>query len=127
MTERAQDNGWLWICASSQLTEGGDGIRFEWRSRVAARPQPAFVVRYGGLPRAYLNQCRHVSVELDWPEGKFFDESGIYLVCATHGATYSADTGRCQAGPCASRGLRKLECLDEQGSIWVRAESHGAI
>lgn len=119
--------GWIRVCDASVLIEGGDGVRFEWQTYPQQVQKPAFVVRFGGLPRAYLNECRHVPVELDWPAGKFFDDSGQYLVCATHGAIYGADNGRCQGGPCASRGLRKLECVEENGSIWVQQLSNGAI
>ena len=115
----AGQDGWIRICESTQLKEGGDGVRFVWQGDRGTRPKPAFIVRHSGLPRAYLNECRHVPVELDWPSGQFFDESGQYLVCATHGAIYSAENGRCQGGPCASKGLRKLECREEGGSIWV--------
>ncbi len=117
--------GWINVCQSELLVEGRDGVRFAWQSQANRKPTPAFVVRFDGLPRAYLNECRHVPVELDWPTGKFFDESGLYLVCATHGAMYSPDNGRCQGGPCASRGLRKLECKEAHGSIWVEQPSHG--
>ena len=119
--------GWIRICDASLLIEGGDGIRFEWQAYPQEARKPAFVVRFDGLPRAYLNECRHVPVELDWPAGKFFDDSGLYLVCATHGAIYGADSGRCHGGPCASRGLRKLDCVEEDGSIWVQQLTNGVI
>jgi nitrite reductase/ring-hydroxylating ferredoxin subunit len=123
---QAAKAGWIRVCDSSQLLERGVGVRFEWHGAAQSKPLPAFVIRHAGIPQAYVNQCRHVPVELDFPAGQFFDESGAYLVCATHGAIYSAENGRCQGGPCASRGLRKLECLDEDASIWVRQETHGA-
>jgi nitrite reductase/ring-hydroxylating ferredoxin subunit len=44
------------------------------------------VVRYGGVVYGYLNRCAHVPIELDWAEGEFFESSGLYLMCATHGA-----------------------------------------
>ena len=49
----------------------------------------AFAVRFRGRVRAFLNRCGHLPVELDWEEGRFFDASGLYLICATHGALYA--------------------------------------
>src|SRR6185312_16085931 len=47
----------------------------------------AFAVRVlGGMVRVYVNRCPHMGTELDWQPGDFFEESGLYLVCATHGA-----------------------------------------
>ncbi len=67
-----------------------------------------FFVRYdGNRPFGYLNQCAHVPMELDWSEGKFFESSGLYLMCATHGAIYEPDTGKCVGGPCRGARLRQ--------------------
>ena len=72
------------ICASSDLTDKGDGVRFSVKH--GDESLPAFAVRYEGKVYAYLNQCAHREVELDWDEGKFFDNDQRYLICATHGA-----------------------------------------
>jgi nitrite reductase/ring-hydroxylating ferredoxin subunit len=47
---------------------------------------------------ACLNRCAHIPLELDWNEGEFFDQSGLYLICSTYGATYQPDTGYCIMG-----------------------------
>lgn len=90
------------ICARNALIDGGRGRRFgvEYNGRNLA----AFVIAFQGTVHAYLNQCPHRGTELDWQPGELFDESGKYLVCATHGATFEADSGECVVGPC--RGLR---------------------
>ncbi len=111
--------GWSWrrVCSVAELTEGGDGVRFEVEGR--SGPEAAFVVRSAGRPRAYLNRCRHVPVELDWLPGQFFDESGLYLVCSTHGAMYRASDGRCEGGPCGGRPLIALQVCESDGAVWV--------
>ena len=81
----------LLICASDAVAEGGRGVRFPVRAFGA--DATGFVVRYGGQAYAYLNRCAHVPIELDWAEGEFFDTSGLYLMCATHGAIYVPDSG----------------------------------
>jgi len=111
--------GWCWqaVCAAADLAEGGDGVRFEVPG--ATEPIPAFAVRAGGVARAYLNRCSHVPVELDWQPGRFFDDSGLYLICATHGATYRASDGHCTGGPCRGQGLVALSVREQGGTVWV--------
>ncbi|NWG38607.1 MAG: Rieske 2Fe-2S domain-containing protein [Hydrogenophilaceae bacterium] len=91
------------ICASGDLEDGGKGVRFniDWKGQKT----PAFVIRHKGVAYAFLNQCGHVPVELDWQEGEFFDAEGVYLVCATHGALYDPAKGDCIGGRCNGRGL----------------------
>lgn len=78
----------------------------------------AFVVRFDGRVHGYLNQCRHVPSELDWQPGRFFVDSGLYLLCATHGAMYEPDTGLCVSGPCIGGRLRVLRVDEREGSVW---------
>jgi len=83
---------------------------------------PAFVVRFRGRVHAYLNRCGHLPVELDWQQGEFFDISGLYLICATHGALYAPETGRCVGGRCNGNGLVALEVVEDGGQIFVVEE-----
>ena len=105
------------ICASSALVDGGDGVRFEVAGLDG--PQSAFVVRFRGVVRAYLNRCAHVPVELDWVPGRFFDLTGQYLICAVHGAHYDAASGRCAFGRCNGRGLQSLKVLERDGGVYL--------
>jgi nitrite reductase/ring-hydroxylating ferredoxin subunit len=117
--------GWNWreVCSAQALLEGGDGVRFEVPG--PAGPRQAFVVRFDQSPRAFLNQCMHIPVELDWQPGRFFDLDGLYLVCATHGATYDPVDGLCVAGPCHGRSLIALPVAEFDQRVWiaVRGES----
>lgn len=105
------------ICTSADLAEGGNGVRFdvEW---MGGR-QAAFVVRFRGAPYAYLNRCAHVPVEMDWQPGRFFDGSGLYLICAVHGALYDPQTGACLLGRCDGRGLHALTVVEKDGGIYL--------
>ena len=105
------------ICESAALAEGGRGIRFEVERH--GQSQPAFVVRFDGQPRAFLNQCGHIPVELDWQAGEFFDDSRLYLICATHGALYHPASGECVGGRCAGRGLITLPVAERDGHVYV--------
>lgn len=106
----------IFICASSEVVEGGKGVRFP----VTAGGDEAtgFVVRYENVAHAYLNRCAHVPVELDWAPGEFFESSGLYIMCATHGAIYTPDTGYCSGGPCRGSNLRKIAVFERDGNIY---------
>jgi nitrite reductase/ring-hydroxylating ferredoxin subunit len=106
------------IAASDQIVERGKGFRFSVDAPGGGW-LPAFAIRYRGEVFAYVNRCAHVSVELDWDEGNFFDVSGLYLVCATHGAAYYPDTGRCAMGPCKGGGLRPLPMAEHGGNVYL--------
>lgn len=111
---------WSRVCDSVELSERGEGVRFELAR--AGGSLPAFVLRIDGVPRAYLNQCAHVPIELDWNPGRFLDDGGTVIVCATHGAVYDAADGTCVGGPCRGRGLQRIPCREVDGRIEVRAE-----
>lgn len=104
------------ICESGGLAEGGCGVRFQ--TALGGPPMPAFVVRWKGKPRAYVNECRHQNTELDWNPGDFFDEGKLYLICATHGALYQPDDGLCIAGPCVGASLAPVAVFERDGNIY---------
>ena len=108
------------ICPSDYLVEGGRGMRFEIGAGETARA--AFVVRFHGQARAYRNCCGHLGVELDWQPGEFFDGSGLYLICATHGALFDPVSGACLGGPCNGRGLDPVPVVEEDGGIFLQVE-----
>lgn len=110
------------ICASAALAEGGDGIRFPIMTPDGATT--GFVVRYQGTVRGYLNRCAHAGIELDWEPGRFFDRSGLYLMCATHGAVYAPDSGRCTGGPCRGQGLRIIVTEERDDTIFWLPDRH---
>jgi nitrite reductase/ring-hydroxylating ferredoxin subunit len=104
------------ICASGALTDGGPGIRFEVCRD--GEMLAAFAVRFRGVARAWLNECRHQSTELDWNPGEFFDAERLYLICATHGALYEPDTGLCIDGPCRGASLAAVAISEHDGAIY---------
>jgi nitrite reductase/ring-hydroxylating ferredoxin subunit len=118
------------ICRSDEVIDGGKGVRFTVPAKVspggtAPAEAPAFVIRHNGLVRAYLNRCGHVPVELDWQPGEFFDFSGQYLICATHGALYGPESGRCMGGRCAGKGLTPVPVVEKDGSIYWQSSDEG--
>lgn len=96
------------------------------RARVVKLPvlpwdlhREAIVVLDGeNRPRAYLNRCKHLPVPLDGGSRDFFDSTGVYLICGTHGALYERGTGFCIAGPCRGKALTPID---------LRVEGEGLV
>jgi nitrite reductase/ring-hydroxylating ferredoxin subunit len=106
------------VCTSDQLQEGGAGVRF--KVMLSEGASSAFVVRVNNDVRGYLNRCSHVPVELDWNYGEFLDDSGLVIVCATHGAMYDGETGACMGGPCNGKHLQALDVYEENNQVMWR-------
>ena len=104
------------ICPAAQVEEGGKGVRFKLTA--FGDDGTGFVVRYDGKAYAYLNRCAHVPIELDWAEGEFFESSGLYLMCATHGAIYVPESGFCAGGPCKGGRLRPITVSERDGQLY---------
>lgn len=108
------------VCESAALIEGGRGMRFDLVT--AARIVPCFAVRFDGKAQAYVNSCPHRGTELDWQHGEFFDESGLYLICATHGAAFDPSSGLCVSGPCAGEKLFPVAVREECGRVVIQSD-----
>lgn len=117
MTETA-----IFICVSAALEEGGKGVRFPLTA--GGENATGFAVRYNGTAHAYLNRCAHVPIELDWNEGQFFESSGLFLMCSTHGAIYAPETGRCEGGPCRGGRLRPITVMERDNQIFWQPDEY---
>ena len=113
---RITDDGYLFVCDADELLEAGRGVRFSLLA-FGARAS-GFVIRHGGQVYGYLNRCAHVPIELDWKEGEFFAAGGQVLMCATHGAMYAPDSGRCVGGPCRGGRLHPITVHERAGKIY---------
>ncbi len=102
------------LCRSADLEEGGLAVPFD--VVYAGQTLRAFAIRFQGQAHAYLNRCTHVAMEMDFQPNRFFDDSGRWLICATHGAMYAPDTGQGVAGPCRG-GLVKIELSEAEGVV----------
>ena len=82
-------------------------------------PFRGFVVRRGDAVFAYQNFCAHVGHQLNWSPNKFLTKDKSAIVCASHGATYEIETGRCFAGPGSGGSLRCVDVTVRDGVIYV--------
>ena len=102
------------FCAGADLQAGARAVPFD--VVYAGQTCRAFAVRFEGQPHAYLNRCTHVAMEMDFQPDQFFDDTGRWLLCATHGAVYAPDTGECAGGPCRG-GLVKIDLSETDGVV----------
>ena len=96
------------ICRADALVDGGRAARFDIVLAEPARTLPCFAIAYDGAVHAYVNSCPHRGTQLDWQPGQVFEETGLYLICATHGALFEPDSGLCVDGPCQGAHLQSL-------------------
>lgn len=111
------------ICAAEALLDSGRAVRFE--VEYFGENAPAFAVRFEQRVHAYLNRCGHMPMELDWREGEVFDLAGRDLICSTHGATYSAASGKCLGGPCGGKPLVSLRVEERDGKVYFKGFDDG--
>ncbi|MBA4261791.1 MAG: 2Fe-2S ferredoxin [Comamonadaceae bacterium] len=102
------------LCRSAELVDGGLAVGFD--VVYAGQTCRAFAIRYQGQAHAYLNRCTHVAMELDWQPDRIFDDTGHWLLCASHGAHYAPATGECKGGPCRG-GLIRIGLSEHSGVV----------
>lgn len=113
---------WQSVCRQDELTPG-QAREFRIKQPNAepgTMPLTGFVLLHDGEPRAYVNQCPHLGVELNWMPGRFLDADNLFIQCATHGALFKPGTGECITGPCQGDALTALDLRVEGGTIQIR-------
>ena len=110
------------LCASTELADGGRA--WVWDLMQYGRPARAFVLRFEGELRAYLNRCLHVPTEMDWQPGEFLDGDKRFIVCSIHGATYEPSDGRCVGGPCGRGKLTPVAVKEFDGQVYWYPSVH---
>lgn len=77
-----------------------------------------FVVRQGDAAYAYVNDCPHQRLPLNWKDDTFLTLDRSRILCVMHGATFRIETGELVAGPMpADRCLLKVPITVENGEI----------
>lgn len=109
------------LCNSGDLVNSGLAVPFD--VVYCGQTCYAFAIRYADKAYAYLNRCSHVPMEMDYQPNRFFDLSGNWLMCATHGAMYSPQTGQCRTGPCRG-GLISIALTEFDGVVHWHTGPH---
>jgi nitrite reductase/ring-hydroxylating ferredoxin subunit len=76
-------------------------------------------VRQGDRVYVYENACPHIGTPLDWTPDRFLSADGRHLICATHGAEFTIDTGACISGPCRGDQLTPVNVVVRDGTILI--------
>lgn len=121
MTETQADQ-WQRVCARQEL-QAGRFIEFSLASadqNTDTLPMTGFVFLDSATPRAYLNRCPHMGIELNWMPGRFMDADNLFLQCSTHGALFKPGDGECIAGPCQGDALTALDIRETKEMLEVR-------
>jgi len=115
-TRDPESDGGLRVLAAGDLA---DGTSAKFLLPCGGRQLECFVVRHEGRLHAFVNECRHVPMTMDWVENQFFTEDGAYLLCPTHGALYVPDTGECVAGPACGKSLFRVPLVERDGEVFA--------
>lgn len=82
-----------------------------------ARVRKFIILRWRDELIVYRNRCPHAGIPLDWIPDRFFDRSGDFLFCASHGASFEPDSGLCVDGPCVGDSLERCKIAIQDNVI----------
>jgi len=68
-------------------------------------PLRGFVVKTATGIAAYVNYCPHAGHPLNMRPNRYLTADGALILCNSHGALFTRDTGLCIAGPCQGQAL----------------------
>jgi nitrite reductase/ring-hydroxylating ferredoxin subunit len=91
---------------------GHEGATTKFAYEKEGNQLSGFVVFFEGQYYAYVNQCRHMPIELDYKPNEFMDDQQQWIICSTHGAIYHPASGECVSGPCRGEFLQKLNITE---------------
>lgn len=86
---------------------------FTFDYRLGGKLLDAFIIRHEQGYSCFQNMCAHIPVALDYDDGDFFSDKIGRIVCKTHGATFRAEDGYCDGGPCAGQKLNQFDMTIE--------------
>jgi nitrite reductase/ring-hydroxylating ferredoxin subunit len=97
------------LCLLEEIPDG-TGRGFTLKSAIGEAPDSLdiLIVRSGGRAFGYVNSCPHARSPLDWTPDRFMSRNGRHIQCATHGALFEIETGRCVSGPCVGKHLTQV-------------------
>ena len=101
-----------WLCLLEEIPDGA-GRGFTLKSGASGDPRglDILVVRSGDRAFGYVNSCPHARSPLDWMPDRFMSRDGKHIQCATHGALFEIETGRCISGPCVGKHLTPVSVI----------------
>jgi len=77
-----------------------------------------FIQKTGDDIRVYENRCPHAGTPLNMFGDKFLSLDGAYIICRTHGALFTKETGKCTSGPCKGQHLKPVAFEVRSGAVY---------
>jgi nitrite reductase/ring-hydroxylating ferredoxin subunit len=104
------------LCALTALADG----RAALLGAAGAPAQEAILlVRRGDHVAAFVNECPHMGLPLDWKPDRLALDDGAFLRCSHHGAVFRVDDGLCVAGPCVGESLNPVTLCIVDGMVML--------
>jgi nitrite reductase/ring-hydroxylating ferredoxin subunit len=103
------------LCAVDELADPGAKT---FRYREGDYLFQGFVVKRDGAVFGYIDRCPHTGLPLEL-FGRYLTQEGDQIICASHGALFTPETGYCVAGPCAGRSLWPWPVAVCEGEIFT--------
>ncbi|AZQ13810.1 Rieske 2Fe-2S domain-containing protein [Halorubrum sp. PV6] len=83
----------------------------------------AILTRAAGEVRAFRNYCQHwTDVRLDKDDGAFVRNGEVF--CQKHGATFEADGGYCNFGPCEGAVLEGVDVAVDGDDVYLADDAY---
>ncbi len=122
--EEVPDDSTLLVTLRPVNPEGVDDSEGDVGEDEDGRPEAeAILTRATGDVAAFRNYCQHwTDVRLDKDDGAFVRNGEVF--CQKHGATFEADSGYCNFGPCEGAVLEGVDVVVEDGSVYLADESY---
>ncbi len=77
-----------------------------------------FVVRKDDQAYAYVNECPHQSLPMNWNSDNMMTRNRERILCVMHGATFDIESGEMHTGPVSrERCLMKVPIVIEDGQV----------
>ena len=107
------------LCAYDELEEpGSKGFELSLGDGTVS----LFVVRHDNRVHGYINSCPHTGVGLEWVPDQFLDRDRSFIECATHGALFTIEEGKCVSGPCAGDRLQPVAISVDDGVVYWQSD-----
>jgi nitrite reductase/ring-hydroxylating ferredoxin subunit len=102
MANAARPAAGVRLCALDELADPGSrGFLF----REGEFLFMGFVVRVGDGVSGWVDHCPHAGMPLAVVPNRYLTREGDLILCASHGALFGLDDGKCVGGPCAGKSL----------------------
>lgn len=82
-------------------------------------PLRGFLVRTTNGVAAYVNTCPHAGHPLNFTADRFLTPDRSLILCNSHGALFTRDTGLCIAGPCPGQSLTPVPIEVVEGYVML--------